>query len=131
MKTAEELLKPRYKLIARYPGCDLNIGTLCTADSDLWVRGNYHLVGKDVEKYPHLFKKLEWWEERTPEEMPEYVNIAGEVLKIIDWKDNRNGTVIRNKHYRYSISLPGSSVKPATESEYNEYKKLTLQNGNT
>lgn len=81
----EELLKPRYKVIAEYPQGFFKEGeivyTFCDAKSPyrtwyisteengrVWQHGS-------CEKYPKVFKKLEWWEERKETDMPEYVKL--------------------------------------------------------
>lgn len=47
-----ELLKPRYKVIADYPGSPFPVGFIMKDDCESW------------SKYPANFRKLEWWEER-------------------------------------------------------------------
>ena len=63
--TAEELMKPRFELIADYPSNQTAIGTVLecpTFDSEYWI--------ELIERYPHLFRKLNWWEYRKIEDMP-------------------------------------------------------------
>jgi hypothetical protein len=62
------LLKPRYKVIADWPRM-----------TTYWIGRIFEVSQMGMEtqipyhKYPHLFKKLEWWEERDEKDMPEYV----------------------------------------------------------
>src|SRR5678815_6192710 len=68
----EELLKPRYKVIADMPLLRFKIGDIHNAHFipiNIWDKETY--VRLDI--YPHLFRKLEWWEERQPEEVPAYI----------------------------------------------------------
>lgn len=86
--TLEDLIKVRYKVIADWPGIKLiKVGDI------LYLHGNDGGFGNgfyytnsnttnpqpdvflpgDVEKYPHLFKRLEWWEERSDDEMAKFV----------------------------------------------------------
>jgi hypothetical protein len=104
--TTEELLKPRYKVMADWPGRsdDFKIGAIITLNKILddeliskllipsrdklketplynapcWIAENeMSIKGKGFfQLYPNLFKKLEWWEERKPQEMPEYVGYS-------------------------------------------------------
>lgn len=88
--TPEELLQPRYEVIADYFYSPYNIGDLVefttTGTSFLGtVTKQYDDFREDIvdtenyfhidclKKYNHLFRRLDWWEHRTPEEMPEYV----------------------------------------------------------
>lgn len=66
--STEELLRPRYKVIAQYPFSPHPIGHIIKT-----AFGN-----KYFDQYPHLFKKLEWYEERNIDEMPEYVKVVHE-----------------------------------------------------
>lgn len=137
--TPEYLLKPRYKVIADYPRNPFSIGDILMQDFDtighVWIRED-QIADKtsdrswadDLEKYPALFKKLEWWEERKPEDLPEYV------------KENKDGGYFAKvkKHFSDSKGEPNkygcqlelytdwnffsySNWLPTTESEYNEY----------
>lgn len=79
--TPEELLRPRYKVIADYPGNAWEVG--------LVIPSEYHAIKiitdnmiAFYDKYPHLFRKLEWWEERNIEDMPGYVKDEAKMLKV-------------------------------------------------
>lgn len=86
MSDIKDLLKPRYKVIADYPGNihplgkihghNIN-GTINKMPIDEWIE--WH------EKYPANFKKLEWWEDRELPQMPEYMKIDGRVVKVKEW----------------------------------------------
>lgn len=125
----EQLMKPRYKVIADYPNQYYSTGHIVT---ELFCDDEY----KDesfFEQYPAIFKRLEWWEERTPEEMPEYVklnpeNTTGgpEVFKVMDVKQYADGIVICHTSPPDEISpfeqyVGANYFLPATEAEYNEY----------
>lgn len=49
-----ELFRPSFKLIADYPYNARKIGEVFTP--------KYDGHRKFIEKYPHLFQKIEWWE---------------------------------------------------------------------
>ena len=120
--TVEELLIPRYKVTADYPGMDdsYEIGEV--------LKPAYTGI---VDAYPHLFRKLNWWEERNVEDMPEYVKIinGGQVGKILDViKSPTSGTIMIKTDI---ISQPDNRpivnhcpiywFEIATEQQYNDY----------
>lgn len=117
----EDLLKPRYKVIAPYPGMKgegLEVGQIITCrkyDNDfsekLWCEMN--------DKYPHLFRKLKWFQDRELRELPKYLkNKRGNVFKVDKYSFssvrlyacwNENGKL---------VAKPLIKLQPATESEY-------------
>lgn len=132
-KTPEELLRPRYIVIADYPGSDLPIGTiLYYFNNTYWTDGKgyeFHEPERIFTDYPHLFRRLEWWEHRSPEEMPEYLksdpidknwmeNIV--VEKIDEFYGDKNeyvSLVDRDESMQYCTSW----YIPATLEEYTNY----------
>jgi hypothetical protein len=69
----EELLKPRYKVIADFPYNTFGeVGSILDRDWG-WNGDDENGFKHHISHYPHLFKKLQWWEERKQEGMPEYV----------------------------------------------------------
>ena len=125
----EELLKPRYKVIADYPKSIHPIGTIynCGGTSEDLLYCDRD--GPRMRDYPHLFKPLAWWEDRKVEEMPEYVKEGGQVFKAT-WKE---GAVTENGKQPMRMGLDSdyadwqviSNVmchyEPSTETEYNAY----------
>lgn len=113
--TPTELLKPRYEVIADYPGSSFTIGE---------VVFDYKEKAKSAfDKYPHLFRPLAWWEHRKPEDMPEYVKdkSSGKVYKVADPSQNhRIWHVDGEIEHRF---ITRSWYTPATETEYQEYLK--------
>jgi hypothetical protein len=70
MLTTDELMRPRYKVIADYPGTQYSTGDI------LPVVGTEQYVKARIEhlsSYPHLFQQLPWYADRKPEDMPEYL----------------------------------------------------------
>lgn len=132
MKTPEELMKQRYIVIADWPQGNINpfhVGDILEEQSIYFTRiNNAKSIHRDeIVKYPHLFKRLCWWEERKPQEMPEYVKRIG-ILdrskfifdRVKEWaieKDNLIGISEDNK----MVYPPW--LQPATEEEYLEYTK--------
>jgi hypothetical protein len=79
--TAKELLIPRYEVIEEYPKCEFKKGDILKrikfATNDIFHTNENAPVGgldlKEVEQYPHLFRKMHWWERRTAQQMPKRV----------------------------------------------------------
>lgn len=78
----EEFFTNRYKVIAPYPSCPFKVGTILhefmrnTSTHKTWYYAETENNEVYVEKinYPHIFKKLEWWEGRTRNDsMPFYM----------------------------------------------------------
>lgn len=114
-----ELLKPRFILIKSYPGNLHEIGTIIHNLG----RGNLN-KGKALEtsfdNYPHLFKKLEWWEHRKLEEMPEYVKKNDDVL-LVNKYDFDSNTVYVEVNYPFSLRSFLNKSMPSTLEEYTTY----------
>jgi hypothetical protein len=130
--TPEELMKPRYKVIADYPLSRFIIGSIVEGQKGRFDEWFFEINGKelpfDITQYPHLFKKLEWWEERKLEEMPQYVKEfnslykIGEVIKVAEWNmgdEEPNIPCFRDETDNSFTWVRG--FHPATEEEYNAY----------
>jgi hypothetical protein len=138
--TVEELLIQRYKVIADYPNSHFKIGDIVKKHFfDVSQKGTYtyltnvksplqglSLRKEFIETMPHLFKKLEWWEERGESDFLELKfakTIAGNSVRA----------VLRIELYWNKILLDGGKVKqishwlPATEDEYRAYKLSITQ----
>lgn len=95
---AKDLLRPRFEVINLYPQSDYSIGEIIILNEEN-NEGQPYIVGLDCkaklysayfEQYPHLFKKLDWWEYRTEKEMPKKVKhlLEGDVYEINKWDMN-------------------------------------------
>lgn len=123
----EELMRPRYKVIAGYPSNQNKVGDIITIQRS--TRDQVELVCGWYDKFPHLFKKLEWWEEREIEEMPEYVKVViddkpGFVHKVEGWVgNNAYGVPMYGFKNRVGYVSPRSvtDLLPATAAEYEQY----------
>lgn len=124
MLTPEELLKPRYKVIADYPNSSDKVGSVYTLDHE----------GQSVfyDKYPHLFRPLSWWEERAESDLPEYVKVNKDTRGLLDLETFgqylKEGTIIKVRRwfgtspfYTHKEFVLACYVDPATEDEYNQY----------
>lgn len=136
--TPEELMKPRFKVIADYPGSHFGDNQVLNLNYNnregLWEYtwaehdGMYDISEASLKEYPHLFRPLQWWEERDVKDMPEYVKWtknwdsnpvreAGDVM-VVEW--------ISNSHFTSEgedWKLTGGWFIPATETEWEEYLK--------
>ena len=123
-----ELLKPRYKVIALYPNSETNgmiMGKILIADFP--TKSTQELWTEAKNEYPHIFKKLEWWEERGENDFDE--------LKFVKTHaGNSVRTVLRLELRLNKIVLDGGKVRPishwvpATEQEYNTFN-AEIRNG--
>jgi hypothetical protein len=126
--TPEELLKPRYKVIADYPGRreTMPIGHVLTLNK--WGAGKWWHEYTDDEpihldegstRFPAILRPLAWWEERDEWEMPEYVKCEGPdmVLKFIDLTKTYQWDEGFPMEYEYG-SYHISCFIPCTEQEY-------------
>jgi hypothetical protein len=129
--TTEELLKPRYKVIADWPGVagKVIVGDVLVLDdmdnaNVFWCGGEAFQEDKLLD-YPYLFKKLEWWEGRTIDDLAGVLFVkvmiyrgywrVGDVvparLKLDDLKPI--GYLLKYSHFQ-----PVYELLPATKEEY-------------
>ena len=135
--TPNELMNRRFKVIAPYPHSPYQVGDLVEMgvqsfhitttrdDSYLNESGkceNYFSIA-EVEKYPHLFREMPWYEDRKVEDMPEYVKdkISGKIFNPVHFSNHwaypsKNGCAFGGRHIRYETLLP------ATQEEYEQFK---------
>lgn len=115
-KEIKHLLKPRYKVINDYPGGIYKVGDLVEPHA---------YYGFDIfpypHKYPHLFKSMDWWEDRGVEDMPQYIKpkISPEyVFKVSRF----NLGLVEYIGTDGKLKLDKASVFfPATEQEYQTF----------
>jgi len=140
--TTEELLKPRYKVIADYPKSLYHVGDILNAG---WRSEDLIYCDHDGPRwrdYPHLFKKLEWWEDRKIEDMPEYLKQTGMVdgadnpipdwyLKVKkhfnagngEWRDDSINIFCIDKCDRtIGTNMSYSGFEPTTREEYEQHQ---------
>jgi len=124
--STEELLKPRYKAIASYPDSQFPLNKIIemeiVSNASMYHFGNnrweYECWFMD---YPHLFRKLDWWEERKLEDMPEYVKrppemkfLSNTVFKIDSWDETASIGWCSD----HCINVRVDQCIPATKEEY-------------
>ncbi|MEQ8548720.1 MAG: hypothetical protein RIC03_12460 [Cyclobacteriaceae bacterium] len=89
---ASELLKPRFEIIADFPNNHFGkIGTILDRD---WAEYPNDDETQEaiwrISYFPHLFRQLNWWENRSIEDMPKRViskalKNDSEVIDIQEW----------------------------------------------
>jgi hypothetical protein len=115
--TQEELLKPRFKVIADYPESIFKIGDIKNADMILnGTTGNPIYL----RSYPHLFKELKWYEHQRLENMPLYIKgMYKAIFKVDRYEGSAEGwwtPIVNDKRW-----VLDPTMLPATEEEYNNY----------
>lgn len=132
--TVEDLMIPKYKVIADYPNCKWKMGRILVKvnayDFDCLEAPTSETI-RTPEKYPHLFKRLAWYEDRELSDMPEYVKFDdGKVVKPFNifLSDKFNYFFASekeyNKHkenYKKGDMLNLAATIPATEQDYLTY----------
>lgn len=114
-----DLMKPRYKVIADYPDGRHKVGNIITPNKS----GYCPYVG-NADQYPHLFKKLEWYEDREETEMPQYVKsiMTEKVFKTDMWLLDEDGDIYFDSDECRNLSMYPHNYLPSTETEYNSYQ---------
>lgn len=122
--TTEELLRPRIKMIAPVPEYGMEVDTIIEMYGDLMfeLSPTYKLNLTGVKRFPHIYKELHWWEERKPEDMPEYVKSHDQIFKVKEWADGGSFYVYVEKRHTGFVKGCTETVvfypAPATEEEY-------------
>jgi len=125
MKDVSQLLKPRYKVIADYPMSQHKVGSILTLESgDRYVGNGTKYIILNIEQYPHLFRKLAWYEERDVSEMPEFVQdlVCYKIMKPLHFF-TPNGHPTKNGCTDNGLYFPYNELLPATEKDFAEYIK--------
>ena len=140
--TKQELMTNRYEVIANYPNSPFEIGDIvfkCDNTNVYAIKkycGEYHV--ENPGEYPEIFKKLEWYEKRKIEEMPEYLKVItsinhnkdiGKVIKAVPGGlrsghkgYEKNSWSESEKEYCSGFdNIILSCFEPATEEEYLSY----------
>lgn len=125
-----DLLIPRYKVIADYPGSKsdcLNIGDIITDDGKKAAinQNGVPVFPMEWHKYPHLFQPMSWYAERKVEEMPLYLKKGNKVIQVsYEYFDNQ--LMVRNVINENLMPLGAiGDLVPATKDEYEQYIKNT------
>lgn len=128
--TNEELLIPRWKVISDFPfNKYYPVGKIIIDNGKdaAKIENGHDVFACDWNEFPHIFKKLQWYEERKIEDLPKYVINKTAIPKVIipvAWvleEDTHNFkyekqlfAVCNGRYYPFGLM-------PATEKEYNEF----------
>lgn len=127
--TPEELLRPRYKVIADFPQ-----GAFRFKVGEILEKKGIHFTGEaksinenEINKYPHLFHKLEWWEERQEDEMPEYIRYEDEkIYKVLHWEGATAIIKLRPPDYKLKATMGFGEYLPSTKEEFEKQNKEAI-----
>ena len=128
--TKEELMKPRFKVIADYPNSSNKIGDVIELPNKEWKYADEVNCLEDYFlDYPIVFKKLEWWEQRDENDMPEYVKLFFDdkihyVHRVEKWIGENLNCQPLYEYYNKANYLTIACVcnlNPATKEEYEAY----------
>lgn len=83
-------MNPRFEIIADYPDSNFKIGEIIEFDGIIHGTSEPQKFVRNPEKFPHLFRKLNWWENRKVEEMPKRLICKAipndtEIMEIQEW----------------------------------------------
>lgn len=125
-KDVEHLLTTRFQVFADYPNSVYEIGDVIQGNCKQ-INGSYIVFNN----YPHLFRKLQWFDGRTEAEMPKYIksknlNNTSSYFKIEKWDmENLEGYLDITKNYICPLTryIPEYNFEPCSEVEYLENVK--------
>lgn len=128
-----DLLKPRFEVIAEFPNNDFGkIGTILDGDYSEFKENSINIEEWKLSDYPHLFRKLNWWEKREESEMPMYLKTPEKMTGVVNYYkikkwDMVNMVAFINIETRQCCDIrawnPEYTYQPSTEQEYNDNTK--------
>lgn len=121
--TIEQLLQPRYRVIATYPKSIFKVGEIISGENIFCDP-----AGPKYADYSHLFEPVYWSKNRTAEEFPEYVVVKGrEQIYKVHKTSLHEGFVCEivctDEKNTFVYCFLGHLERPATKEEYEAYKK--------
>lgn len=120
--TIEELLKPRYKVIAKYPESRFGVDEILTQwIGNIFVGKNPYTVLSNPNDYPAIFKELKWWQEREIEDLPKYLKIDDSIRKVIKWDFFYDKVIVTNLISKEEKRNYIGIYTPLSEEEYLQF----------
>lgn len=113
----QKLLQPRYEVVADYPHSCHTTNSVIEPDKNGFIAFTVHAPNHCgiPEAYPHLFRKLSWWERREESEMPGYVKNDKEVYRNYGIK---YGHMVKVVEEEFNCLLNLHDLLPATQTDY-------------
>lgn len=131
----EELLKPRFKVINHWPNMkDFHRAQIIEC-SQVWNPGYFMYVIEDCQgkreyledfflQYPHLFEHLDWWHERSDDQLPQYLKFIANKKKVVKLVKLYNRDMVDiDDNGKTTDCLDMELFLPATEEEYIAYSQ--------
>jgi hypothetical protein len=133
--TTEELMRPRFKVIADYPGSKHQVGKIYIKMDGREFYENIETgmaIGFDPKYYENIFRPLAWWEDRELPQMPEYLKRVkvtpfmetpiNSVIKVNKWFIDEDG---KDAYFTWEgnneLGNYPSTYSPATKQEYQSF----------
>jgi hypothetical protein len=134
--TIEHLVTLRFEVIADYPKSKFEVGSILSrvknATNDWYDLGDSNpdlgiIQKQELIQYPHLFRPLNWWENRSEEEMPMFINYSSinKYYKVDQWifpdKNEGFGTFAVVGSTKILIDhpiYPDHNILPCSEEDY-------------
>lgn len=113
--TKEELTRIRYIVLMDFPGNTRSVGSIKTIPDTFALnnKAREHWISIH-EKYPKIYRRLDWWEQRQQSDMPKFVHYPdGMVYKLQG--------VFAYFHNEKGNRIDISYCQPASEEEYNSH----------
>lgn len=152
--TPAELLIPRYKVIAVYPGSMFKINAILIRKQISPAPDDFEFIEEETSfglfqynpaDYPAVFRKLEWYELRQEKDMPKYVKslvtpktvveaeptaVFGDIVKVLPiYMPLSRQFAYYDKTGRHR-EIKYKDCLPASEEEYNAFINLQKQTAN-
>jgi len=138
------LLQPRYIVEANYPNSPFRVGDiLVVKHHSMYKDGEVFGLEDDdnvsswityAKDFPNIFRKLNWWEHRSLDEMPRWVRVnyvasiwldftpvVGDIIKC-QFRLGEYGIEMQTETKLFN-NMQLDSFTPATEEEYINYLK--------
>lgn len=115
--TFKDYLLPRYEVMFTYPLCLFSKGDILvplSGNNELYKNDNFRLKTGFVEleeqpeihhktiiNHPHIFRKIEWWEHRTREQLPDKVQdlIDPHIKDISEYDINQIHELVKSSYF--------------------------------
>lgn len=113
-----ELLIPRYIVTLDYPNSPFHVKQIIEITEENKEAYSF------FDDFPKVFRKLKWWENRTIDEMPEFVRFDNKILKVEGWIQDLLGNPMPSVNGNDSINIKtnwhfrNEKTLPATKQEF-------------